>query len=86
MLSVYVPVGPAVNYNAPILKPSVSVYQIRVDFDDGNQLFMPEGYGLGTVCVFSSLALMGELTFQYSYNEKNKPFPFAAPISLWLTA
>jgi len=29
---------------------------------------------------------MGELTFQYSYNEKNKPFPFAALISLWLTA
>lgn len=72
MTSVNFPVGPAAGYSAPTLQLPAATQQIQATFEEGDHLFTSSDFKLGTVCVPHHRALIGRLTFRYSYDAGSK--------------
>jgi len=70
-LRVSFPVGLADGYIAGDLELTAVVHHIQADFEDGDHLFTSQDFELGTVRVAGSRALIGRLTFRYSYNSES---------------
>ncbi|KAI0108253.1 hypothetical protein F4814DRAFT_451535 [Daldinia grandis] len=72
MVTVSFPVGSTADYSVPILEITSDIHQIQATFEDGDHLFTSSDFKLGTVRIASSRALIGRLTFRYSYNSNSK--------------
>ncbi|XDG01698.1 hypothetical protein ABKA04_001313 [Annulohypoxylon sp. FPYF3050] len=72
MVSVSFPVGLTVGYTVPILELTGDTHQIQATFQDGEHLFTSPDFTLGTVRLAGSRALIGRLTFRYSYDSNSK--------------
>lgn len=72
MVSVSFPVGSTVDYTVPILELTGAIHQIQATFEDGDHVFTSPDFKLGTVRVAGSRALIGRLTFRYSYDSGSK--------------
>ncbi|KAI1657175.1 hypothetical protein F4813DRAFT_389758 [Daldinia decipiens] len=72
MASISFPVGSTVAYAVPILELTGAVHQIQATFENGDHVFTSSDFKLGTVRVAGSRALIGRLTFRYSYDSSNK--------------
>jgi hypothetical protein len=72
MSSVKFSVGSPLTHRTGCLELPGLVHQIQVDLEDGDHTFTSPDFKLGTVHLEGRRALIGRLTFRYSFDEKNQ--------------
>lgn len=65
-------VSSGVSYEEPALSMPIGSRDIRLDLQEGQQTFTSTEFRLGTVIAAGSRALLGQLSFRYTYDAKHK--------------